>query len=328
MLLSIIIPVYNAEKFIERCVNSIIDQAKDFSDIELVIINDGSTDKSPQILKRLQDLYPIIILYDQQNSGEGHTRNVGLEKAKGDYIWFIDADDYIEGTVLNNIHKTLVNQKPETILFGYKSVDLEGEKLSEVKYEDAVLTADELISKSLYSNTVWSKVINRNLIRSNKLSFDPTVKTATDFDFSFRVLYYSEKIAMLNDVSYNYVVNPDSISNIRTREHLEKLAKDSVIVASNIKEFLIINEKDYEGRMKIFKPWLNNYLYGLLFSVFRFNYSITFIEEIIKSLKENNNYPVNTSKMNTKKKLFMAVANHESLFLMICRMNRKLKKQM
>lgn len=319
MLLSIIIPVYNAEKFIKRCIDSIITQSKGLNDLELVIINDGSTDGSAQILKSFKKEYDFISLIEQSNSGEGHTRNVGLENANGKYIWFIDADDYIEGEVLPNIYNTLNEQEPEVIMLGYKTVDLEGVQQSEVRFEDAVLTIDELIQKSLYTNTVWSKVIKTELIKNNQIRFDPAVKTATDFDFSFRVLYFSKKVATLKDISINYVVNPDSISNIRTSDHLERLAKDSVIVGNNISNFLITNETNNLGREKIFRPWLNNYLYGLMFSLFRFNYNNKFIGEIIASLKNNNNYPIDTNYMGGKKKLFTTVANNKAAFLLASR---------
>jgi len=323
MLLSIIIPVYNAEKFITRCVQSILDQAQGLSNIEIVIINDGSTDNSPAILKKLEQDHDIIKLYEQKNSGEGYTRNVGLEKANGKYIWFIDADDYIDGTILQHIYDTLNSQNPEAILFGYKTVDLEGVKVSEVGYNNDVLTRNQLITQSLYSNTVWSKVINTSLIRSNKICFDPTVKTATDFDFSFRALYFSKKVVTLNDISYNYVVNPDSISNVRTTSHLERLANDSVTVGRNIHSFLNKNENENPGSKNVFKLWLDNYLYGLLFSLYRFDYSVPFISKIIDLLKEDKNYPVSTQNMNFKKKMFMMIANRKGLFLQAKKMKKK-----
>jgi glycosyltransferase involved in cell wall biosynthesis len=327
MLLSIIIPVFNAENFIEKCVNSIINQTKGLTyKLELIIINDGSTDKSPEILKKLQKENSIIKLFNQKNSGEGFARNVGLSKVIGDYFWFIDADDHIEGTILIEILNLLKTQKPESILIGYKSVDLEGNIISEIKYENNFFSRNDLIKQGIYANTVWSKVISTKIIKDNGLHFDTNVKTATDFDFSFKSLYFSKKIITLNDSSYNYVLNPDSISNIRSTEHLNRLAKDSVIVANNLNRFLKINEPQNSGSQEIFRPWLNNYLYGLLFSIFRFNYSFALIKEIIEMLKNNNNYPVDTTGMYLKKRIFMTIANHKSLFLLACKINRMISK--
>ena len=322
MLLSIIIPVYNAEYFIERCVNSILDQSEKYNDIELILINDGSTDSSLKILNDSYSSNALVTIYDKDNSGQGDTRNIGWEKATGKYIWFIDADVYLEGNIIDNIYKTINSNTPDTILLGFKSVDLDGNTLFEFKYNFEELTREKLIQQSLYKNTVWSKVINAKLIEENKLKFDTTVKTAEDFHFSFRALYFSEKIISLEGAYYNYVVNPNSISNIRSKEHLEKLAIDSVIVAKNINDFLNKNHLKYNDRKKTFKPWLNVFLYGLLFSLFRFNYDIEFISEIIEKMKKNHNYPIDNSNMNFKKKIFTTMANKKLIFLNACKLSR------
>tara|TARA_R110001583_G_scaffold105519_6_gene253451 strand:- start:1796 stop:2779 length:984 start_codon:yes stop_codon:yes gene_type:complete len=326
MLLSIIIPVYNAEKFIERCINSVIEQTNGLLDnVEIIIINDGSTDNSLKKIKKLKKSHPIIKLFEQKNSGVGYTRNFGLNKCEGNYVWFIDADDYIDGAILKTICETLINQAPDIILLGYKTVDLEGNKVSEVHYTDDVLTRDKIINSALYSNTVWSKIMSTDIIKLNKLQFDTNVRTAEDFDFSFRVLYFSKKIVTLKNVNYNYIVNPNSISNIRSTEHLNRLAKDSVIVATNLKLFLDINESKHSGSRIVFMLWLNNYLYGLLFSLFRFKYNIKFIRHIIEELKRHNNYPINIVGMTFKKRLFVTVSNRKTLFLIACRLNRLIK---
>lgn len=326
MLLSIIIPVYNAEKYIERCIMSILNQLGELKELEIVVINDGSTDESHKILNKLAQKHEIISLFNQQNMGEGFSRNIGLEKARGEYIWFIDADDYIEGVILQNIYKTLIRQQPEIILIGYKSVDLIGNVTNTVKYKDEITSSNELLKNSIFSNNVWCKVIQLKLIKTNNLSFDVTVKTATDFDFSFRILYYSKKIITLKDVSYIYVTNPNSISNIRSAQHLNQLALHSVYVAKNIKHFLATNQLDYHNNNRIFQLWLNNFLFGLLFSLYRFDYDFQFIKKIVRKLKQDKNYPVSIDRMDIKKKVFTITANNLTSFLLLCRIKRAFTK--
>ncbi|WP_067149399.1 glycosyltransferase family 2 protein [Pseudotamlana agarivorans] len=325
MLLSIIIPVYNAEKFIERCVDSILKQANDLNNnLEILIINDGSKDGSLELIKKLEILHPVIKVLNQKNSGVGHTRNVGLSKSQGQYIWFIDADDFIDGSILKNIKKALIDHSPEVVLLGYKSVNFEGEILSEVRYENRSFNRDEIIENHLYTNTVWSKVINRHIINTHNLQFNNNVSTAEDFDFSFRLLYYIKKVMTLSGTNYNYVINPNSISNIRSTKHLEKLATDSATIAQGLKDFLDSNESKYEGSRALFSHWLNNYLYGLLFSLFRFKYNISFIKKILEDLKKSNNYPINKAGMSLKKKFFVSISNNKALFLMACKFNRSI----
>ncbi|GAA4278947.1 glycosyltransferase family 2 protein [Aquimarina mytili] len=322
MLLSIIIPVYNTESFIERCIRSVVNQIKQYNDIELVVIDDGSTDSSYTILENLKAEYKNIKLFRHKNHGVGYTRNVGLEKSEGEYIWFIDSDDYIDQGFIQKIHETLKNQAPDMVLFGYKRVTPEGDQVSILKYEDNELTLSDIINKSIYSNSVCCKAIKTDIIKSNKIRFDLGVITAEDFDFSFRSLYFSEKIITISDVGYNYVVNDNSVSNKRSKDHLEKLAIDTVKVTENIDFFLNLNETDFPGKKEAFKPWIDNFLYGLMFSLFRFKYNIRFIGEIVGLLKRNKHYPISTDKMNKKKRLFMKVANRKHLFLLACRVKR------
>ena len=323
MILSIIIPVYNAEKFIERCINSILIQSINKPSIEIIVINDGSTDKSYDILEKIAKKNSTIKLFTQENKGEGHTRNLGLQKANGEFIWFIDADDYISDNILNDILESLNSQGIEIICFGHKRVNLIGEKLSETKYFKAITCAEELIEMNIYHNNVCFKVIKNQLIKNNRLIFNPNVKTATDFDFSFRIMFQSEKILLLDNTGYNYVVNPDSISNIRSNRHLERLANDSIIVGLGLKMFL--NNSEKIEKIKIFQQWLNNYWYGLFFSLFRFNYSIHFIKEKIEQLRVKNIYPVENQNYNLKKGLFMFFANRSRLFTLLCSVRQKIK---
>ncbi len=322
MLLSIIIPVYNTEHFIERCVRSVVNQIKQYNDIELVVIDDGSTDNSYAIVEKLKTEYENIRLYTHKNHGVGYTRNVGIDKAEGKYIWFIDSDDYIDQGFIEKIHETITNQTPDMVLFGYKRITPEGNEVSRLNYKDNVVTPSEIINASIYSNSVCCKTIKTDIIKSNKIRFDLGVITAEDFDFSFRSLYFSEKIITISEVGYNYVVNDNSVSNKRSKDHLERLAIDTVKITENIDFFLNLYESDFPGRKNIFKPWIDNFLYGLMFSLFRFNYNIQFIGGIIGLLKRNKHYPISTDKMNKKKKLFMNVANRKPLFLLACRVKR------
>lgn len=325
MLLSIIIPVYNAEKFIERCISSIefnqigIDND---NDIEIIVINDGSIDNSGDIIKKLMIKNHLIKYFEQNNLGEGYTRNVGLKKASGKYIWFIDADDYIENSLLNEILIKLVNYNGDidAICFGHVTVSIDRKIISRKKLSNSSLSPEKLIQNGFFTNTVWSKVIKSELIENNKIKFNPAVKTATDFDFSFRVLFNCKNIITLENNGYFYVVHPNSISNIRSKEHLERLANDSIEVGNSVKEFLLISED--KNKVFIFKFWLNNYWYGLHLSLLRFDYSINFIKNKIKQLRNNNIYPMEVYEFNLKKRIFLFFANNEKLFLALCKLKR------
>ena len=125
--LSIIVPVYNTEKYLRRCLNSI----KNLKNTEIVIINDGSTDESEKIIQDYINEQKNVVYYKKDNTGIADTRNFGIEKAKGDYILFLDSDDYIDATLLKNLDKYVI-EKVDVIKFKLQRVNEIGETLEKV----------------------------------------------------------------------------------------------------------------------------------------------------------------------------------------------------
>ena len=103
MKLSIIVPLYNVEKYIEKCILSLVNQ--DFRDYEIIVVNDGSPDESANIVNELKIKYPNVLLFHKENGGLSSARNFGLEKAKGEYVWFVDSDDWIEPDIISLLYK-------------------------------------------------------------------------------------------------------------------------------------------------------------------------------------------------------------------------------
>ena len=118
MKYSVIIPVYKAQKTIRRCIDSLIDQSHE--DVELIIINDGSPDDSGIICQEYAEKYPCIRYYETENRGVSSARNLGLTKAKGEYILFVDSDDYVSKNYLERINSDLEKNHPDILLFGMK----------------------------------------------------------------------------------------------------------------------------------------------------------------------------------------------------------------
>lgn len=115
---SVIIPLYNGEKYIQRCLDSVYDQ--DFNEYEIIVVNDGSTDGSVAILEKNQKTHPELSVVHQTNHGQGYARNRALEKARGDYILFLDADDYLEPTTLRDTARKIQEDKADVVHFGWR----------------------------------------------------------------------------------------------------------------------------------------------------------------------------------------------------------------
>ncbi|WP_194767570.1 glycosyltransferase family 2 protein [Tamlana sp. I1] len=322
MQLSIIIPIYNAEKQIKNCVESIINQNFKEGNFEIILVNDGSTDQSEKICLNLEKEILGIRYFTKENAGPGHTRNYGLSYAKGEYIWFIDADDYL----VPNVGKTLVKELESQLdmyVFGYQSVTENGDIISKTTYLNEVLSPIQSLEKKYYTNTIWCKLIKKSILKDNNITFREDVRGPEDFHFSLRLLSVIKKLKTLDIICYNYLENPTSLMNSRSEIHLQNLANASVIVANDLKQF--ISNIDEDEKKVAFSNWLNHFLYGLMFSLFRFNYSTEFIIEIINTLKSNHNYPISTNNLKGKKKLFTNVANNKLAFLQACRVKRLVK---
>ncbi len=159
MILSIILPVYNAEKYLSNCINSLINQDISSSNYEIIIINDGSTDTSPGIAETYASKHTNISLYHQQNKGLGATRNIGITYAKGNYIYFIDSDDYIVNNCLGTITNYLRSEKPDILTFQSHITSLLNIHNSKTpinsKANPSSLDGISYIANTAYRNEVW-----------------------------------------------------------------------------------------------------------------------------------------------------------------------------
>ena len=122
--ISVIIPVYNVKAYLEKCVESVVNQ--DFSDYEIILIDDGSSDGSENLCDRLGEKYPEIKVIHQENKGQGGARNTGIENASGEYLLFVDSDDYIKEDALSFLYKTATENGSDIVSFGMDFVEEDG----------------------------------------------------------------------------------------------------------------------------------------------------------------------------------------------------------
>lgn len=210
---SVIIPVYNAEQYLRQCLDSVINQT--LKNIEIICINDGSTDKSLQIIKEYQQKDKRIILVNlKQNKGVSNARNEGIKLSIGHYIAFVDADDFLEK---NYIEKLSEHEADIVACSFYKEYPFKNEKNIIVK-EKISRTKDEFI-KDLLSfqksiGAVWGKIFNSKYLKDNILLFDEKLVLAEDAEFCLRLMKHNPKIIYIPDILYHY--NFSNNSTVRT----------------------------------------------------------------------------------------------------------------
>ncbi|MDO9154175.1 MAG: glycosyltransferase [Paludibacter sp.] len=221
--LSIIIPCYNAGKYIELCLNSIYKQDLTDKSVEIICVDDCSTDKTVEIIKKNQLVHPNLILIQQSiNQKQGAARNVGLKKARGKYIWFIDADDFIAENCLSNIIKELAENRLDILQFNIDVTDREGSKNVldvNIDFETEVITGIDylkLLMQKHWGRTVevWRRVYNREYLIKNNLYFPEYVFGTEDLLFFYQSIVKCSRFKYITNIFYVYRTdNQQSVTN-------------------------------------------------------------------------------------------------------------------
>ena len=229
--ISVIVPVYNAEKYISKCLDSILSQDGNF---EVVVINDGSTDSSLKILQEYTEKYKKIKLINQTNQGVSSARNAGIKASTAKYITFVDSDDWLEPNVFAKSIKILQKDKSDILLTSYFDVydrdwvkNVRGEEDAQYapeirKYPSRTFDKLSLFSpfyaKDAYSDLYYSgtdirgKFYLKEFLDNNNIIFTPDIKCAEDIIFNFQSFLHNPKISILNEPIYNYHNRVDSVS--------------------------------------------------------------------------------------------------------------------
>ena len=248
MFLSIIIPMYNVEKYIVKCLESVIYQ-KDATlnkDYEIIIINDGSTDNSWAITNNLVNNLKGIHLYSQQNQGLSITRNNGIHLAKGEYIWFIDSDDWIESFSVRTIIDKLNTSQIEVLkLRAYKYIsDVEITELHNQYDEEKIISGKIEALESLTNTPVQYNIYNRAFLENNRLYFIPNV-FHEDNEYTPRIYWFAKTVSFLNTPLYYHRLNPNSITSIPNPKRAFDLLRVCESLSSFYKEHVEGRDKKY-----------------------------------------------------------------------------------
>lgn len=211
--ISTIVPVYNSEKYLSKCIESLINQT--YKNIEIIIVDDGSTDNSLNIIKKYAKNDSRIKYYHQENKGGNVALNFGLSKTTGDLIHFLDADDYIETNAYKIITKKF-NKNPEidSCFFGYREIDENGDLLKYGTYDKPICTSLYENPKTLLwlSSAQWRKITKKDLLIKNNIKFDDT-PFGYDVFFHLNICKYAKKIQILSNQFVYYRVGMQSSSS-------------------------------------------------------------------------------------------------------------------
>lgn len=226
---SIIIPVYNVETYVDQCLNSIISQS--FNDYEVIIINDGSTDGSLKICEYFTSKYQNIRLINQENKGLSGARNAGFKIAAGQYIWFVDSDDYIKENSLEVLFSHLSKSYLDVLGFSNYHLIEATQILREnnINAESTVLTNLELLKQNLlFEIAPWIYVFNSSFLKKNNISFREDIKIHEDEFYLIEVLSKLNSIKFIEDNIYVYRIRANSL--MRSNRKLDQLYTFSKLI--------------------------------------------------------------------------------------------------
>lgn len=224
--LSIIVPVYNAEKFLIKCVNSLLEQ--NVRDIEVILVNDGSRDKSLEICNEFAQKDLRVKVFSQENSGQSKARNVGMDVASGEFITFMDSDDWVDSDYYEKLIEAAVRNGADIACGSILRVRKEYTKFRiNYKKEEVFEKPQEKIDAARVPDMcyVWNKVYRRSLFERLNLRFIEGM-FFEDVDFVTRAVYFSNKIVTVPDTYYNYWTNGNS--TVKTMMKSDKKRSDSL----------------------------------------------------------------------------------------------------
>ncbi len=256
-MVSVIVPIYNSEKYLKRCVDSILSQT--FSDFELLLVDDGSTDGSGSICDEYSAKDSRVRVFHKENGGVSSARNLGLDNARGEWITFVDSDDYLEKSFLAELSEF---EDVDFVISGGRFINkgrnYAPQSISKMKVEDDLPFMDEQLMQ-IYLRTPWAKLYKHSIILQNNLRFDSCLYIGEDTEFNLRYMqsvecvgFSSEALYCYNDDEkqpYKYVMNPESY-----QRHISLLLED-----------LDVLSRKYCYEFPVLRGFLKGYFKGLLF---------------------------------------------------------------
>lgn len=265
-LISIIMPVYNVEKFIEQSLESVFFQKN--QNYELIIIIDGATDNSQQLVSKVveekNNLNVRVI--ETENRGLSAARNKGIFESKGKYIYFFDSDDYLDQNFLSTVVPIIENAKVDIVLFNYREIEQESMKIVSERVSDVCgkFSSESLIDKYLdgeVQNYAWSYIARKDIYVQNNILF-PEGRAYEDITVLPKVIFFANNINVINTILYNYRIRANSITNETETGKTVKYLNDYLVNIKENRTWMLqnFNKNKWE---KIYSYYLNH-----LFQIF------------------------------------------------------------
>ena len=309
MKLSIGVPVYNVEQYLRKCIDSLLEQDLSSSEYEIILVDDGATDSCPQICDEYAAKHDNIRAIHQKNAGLSAARNSMIPEARGEYIMFVDSDDYLEPNVLGELVRTMDDKQLDILRFNYQNVNEQYEIFQPFKnfrpyvdYGEDVLSGEEFLNEKLgYACYAWQFIMRTELVQRPDNLFKPGIYFE-DTEWTPRVMIQAQRVSSTPLLVYNYFWRVGSISLSVAPEKKRKVIEDKIKLLYGFKEQqkLVTNPQWF--------IWLTSVMtmstLGLLTEL-----SSQDREPYLKEIMSLNIFPLTTYRANRNSKIKIHIAN-------------------
>jgi len=263
-LISVIIPVYNAAAYLEQCIVSVLQQT--LKEIEIIAVNDGSIDNSGEILDRLAKADMRLRVFHRNNQGVSSARNFGLNNARGRFIGFVDADDWIEPRMMEQMYHAAIHSQSDWVICNVNIHEADGTKRKRLAFNDQTIdvktSGPEMLRRLIrfdfdYAN--WNKLYKAEKVYQFKVKFDEAMFLWEDLLFNLTYLLYSEQVILLDNAFYHYRVQSNSITHQRKDALIHQYNK---LFESSI---MMLNSSDSSHIKDMFRIEMARFCYNQIF---------------------------------------------------------------
>ncbi|WP_297695904.1 glycosyltransferase [uncultured Eudoraea sp.] len=331
--LSIVVPIYNTDKYLGRCLDSLLRQDLSYNEYEIIVINDGSQNKSGEIIKSYMAEYPHISYCEPDISGIFEIRNVGITLARGKYIYFVDSDDYISTHVLGKV--TSFMNKEELDIFGFGIIKTTESSIPTPPIEKnlkglTIYNGQNYISKFNFVNeSVWL-VINLNFLRTHNIVYPPGAGFPKGI-FTVQLFYHSKRVAVIPDNIYADFQHPSSIllnpSPEQNRDLLRKYESTTDEYMNFRRVVELENTLSASGLERIRSKSIS-YIFFMLIRAVKSNLSIKEIGQMLRRLRSKNYYPIKgfmgSDYRSNISRSWLFIINNKILFMLFIAVYRSL----
>ena len=319
--LSIIVPVYNAEKYLRRCVDSLLVQDLNPEEYEIILVDDGSKDDSPKICDEYSEKYSQIKTIHKVNGGVSSARNAALDVATGLYLMFVDADDLVDANAIGSVVEKAVSNGLDACFYKHKVITesriLVHDSVPIGFDADAMYSGPEYILKGGDVGSIWRALYRRSLLERLDLKFRSDIIHGEDVLLNMEFLPFVDKLMFIDKVVYNYYINDESLTHTYSLKKIEFNTFNDFVVASEVLRFskTLSNAEIAE----FYRRQMNSLMVSTLWILFRKRkrWGDKFSQKCLKYASDSGSLPIRGRTQSWKTTLLVPIVNWIAKFFLL-----------